>query len=104
MTYGKFDFQEEGMDGFPILFNYLGNDNSDNNIKEFDVDARFFITHIEHNIENTGSGYDASYWISFILPVVDQFVVTTEKVPIVIRRYPSDTRIIGHSAGYNKTM
>lgn len=103
MTYGKLDFQEEGMDGFPILFNYLGNDNSANNIKQFDVDARFFISHIEHNVEKTGSGYDASYWISLILPVVNQFAVAAEKVPVVIRRYPSDTRIIAHSAGYNKT-
>lgn len=103
MTYGKFDFHDDGIDGFPILFNYQGNDNSSNNIKEFDVDARFRITHIEHTVEQTGSGYDASYWISIILPVADQFVVTTEKVPVVIRRYPSDTRIIAHSAGYNKT-
>lgn len=103
MTYGKFDFHDLGMDGFPILFNYQGNDNSTNNIKEFDVEARFRITHIEHTVEQTGSGYDASYWISIILPVPDQFVVATEKVPVVIRRYPSDTRIIAHSAGYNKT-
>ncbi|RPD46483.1 hypothetical protein DRJ53_13665 [Paracnuella aquatica] len=98
-AFGKLDFSQKRQVHLPLLFNYLPNDEAMQSISEFDVESSFRVAYIEHHIEGDWDEYQPSYWIRLFQPTTT-FSIKAAKAPVVLRRYPRDTRVVAQRADY----
>lgn len=61
------------------------------------LDIRYNVTHVEHDISPALAGYEASSWLTLVLP--DEPIVIGEvDIPIALREYPVPPALIGQNA------